>query len=677
MTSLSQKLLKMLVLFAAVSLLPAAYGQHWIPLGPHGGTVRSLAYDPHNPDRIFLGTSSGQLFLSTDNGASWSRLAHFGTDDDYVLDHVVVDPRNGETLYVAAWSVNGQIEGGDVFRSDDGGKSWRALPGMHNKSVRALSMSVSDPDTLVAGALDGVYRTSDGGASWQRISPDRHAEIKNIESIAVDPRSPKTVYAGTWHLAWKTDDAGATWHPIRKGMIDDSDVFSVIVDRDNSSVVYASACSGIYKSEAAGELFHKIQGIPFEARRTRVLRQDPSNPATVYAGTTEGLWRTQDAGKTWKRVSDSSVTVNDVLVDPRRPTRILLATDRGGVLASMDGGATFIASNQGFAHRQVHALLTDNRDPATLYAGLVSDREFGGVFVSHDGGSHWQQRSSGLGGRDVYTLAQAGDGSVLAGTNGGIFLLERDGREWRPINSVVRETTVTKTVRVSAKSKKKKTVVSHVVKRAELNARVNDLQVAGDRWMAATADGLYTSQDGGKTWRGGPVLGQNLILNVRSRGTFMVAATHSGVLVSSNGGESWKLTAMPAYVTRVYGVAIAPESELWVATREGALHSTDQGASWEHVLAGLPARDLGGFSYDEQGKRLLATGLVTGDVFSSADSGHSWRRMANSGFPTRAVALVHGRLFAATSFDGVVAQPRGEAENTSQATNSGNGSTLR
>ena len=416
MTSLSRKLLKMLVLLAAVSLLPAAYGQHWIPLGPDGGTVRSLAYDPHNPDRIFLGTSSGQLFLSTDNGASWSRLAHFGTDDDYVLDHVVY-PRNDETLYVAAWSVNGQIEGGDVFRSDDGGKSWRALPGMHNKSVRALSMSLSDPDTLVAGALDGVYRTSDGGASWQRISPDRHAEIKNIESIAVDPRSPKTVYAGTWHLAWKTDDAGATWHPIRKGMIDDSDVFSVIVDRDNSSVVYASACSGIYKSEAAGELFHKIQGIPFEARRTRVLRQDPSNPATVYAGTTEGLWRTQDAGKTWKRVSDSSVTVNDVLVDPRRPTRILLATDRGGVLASMDGGATFIASNQGFAHRQVHALLTDNRDPATLYAGLVSDREFGGVFVSHDGGSHWQQRSSGLGGRDVYTLAQAGDGSVLAGTN--------------------------------------------------------------------------------------------------------------------------------------------------------------------------------------------------------------------------------------------------------------------
>ena len=122
---------------------------------------------------------------------------------------------------------------------------------------------------------------------------------------------------------------------------------------------------------------------------------------------------------------------------------------------------------------------------------------------------------------------------------------------------MVKETTVTKTVRVSAKSKKKKTVVSHVVKRAELNARVNDLQVAGDRWMAATADGLYTSQDGGKTWRGGPVLGQSLILNVRSRGTFMVAATHSGVLVSSNGGESWKLMAMPVYVTRVYGVAIA------------------------------------------------------------------------------------------------------------------------
>ena len=107
--------------------------------------------------------------------------------------------------------------------------------------------------------------------------------------------------------------------------------------RPNSSVVYASACSGIYKSESAGDLFHKLQGIPFSARRTRVLKQDPNNPATVYAGTTEGLWKTIDGGKTWKHVTNSEVVVNDVLVDPRNSNRVLLATDRSGVLASDNG----------------------------------------------------------------------------------------------------------------------------------------------------------------------------------------------------------------------------------------------------------------------------------------------------------------------------------------------------
>src|SRR5438270_4082485 len=341
---LPRKLLSALVVCCALWIaLPLVAQSQWVPLGPDGGDVRSLTYDPKKPDRIFIGTSSGEMFLSTDNGANWARFAHFGQGDDYVVDHVMINPRNSKIMYVATWSVTGQTVGGDVFRSHDGGKSWQAMPDMHGKSIRAMSMSESDPDTLVVGALDGVYRTSNGGSNWEKISPEHHAEIKNIESVAVDPRQPKVIYAGTWHLPWKTEDGGATWHSIKNGMIEDSDVFSMIVDRDDSSVVYASACSGIYKSDLAGELFKKVQGIPFSARRTRVLRQDPNNPKVVYAGTTEGLWRTEDAGKSWKRISDPNVIVNDVMVDPRKSSRVLLATDRSGVLASNDFGVKFSA----------------------------------------------------------------------------------------------------------------------------------------------------------------------------------------------------------------------------------------------------------------------------------------------------------------------------------------------
>jgi photosystem II stability/assembly factor-like uncharacterized protein len=670
----SRKLLFLLTL-CALWIVPLANAEPWTAIGPHGGDVRSLAYDPHNPDRIFLGTSSGRLFVSADGGGSWSRFAHLGDGDDYVLDHIAIDPRDSAVIYVSAWSVEGQIKGGDIFRTRDGGKSWQTLPGMHGRSVRAMAMSVSNPELLVAGALDGVFRSSDDGATWQRVSPANHAEIKNIESVAVDPRNPNVIYAGTWHLAWKTVDGGVTWNPIRKGMIDDSDVFSIIVDRDNSSVVYASACSGIYKSESSGELFRKIQGIPFSARRTRVLHQDPSNPAVVYAGTTEGLWRTQDTGKTWNRVSDANIIVNDVLVDPRRSARILLATDRSGVLASNNGGQSFLASNQGFAHRQVSAMVIDRNDPSTMYVGLVNDKEFGGVFVSRDGGAHWQQQSTGLGGRDVFTLKQAASDALVVGTNRGMFVLQE--RQWRPANNIVQDVTTSRLVRASAKSNKKKAVVSHKLIRSQMDWRVADLEMTSGKWFAATSNGLFTSADSGKSWQGGPVGGYKDFVTVRARGDLVVAASHSSVVVSNDGGLTWAAASLPRYVIRRYGLAVAPDSSIWISSREGAWRSTDAGKNWEHVFAGLPATEVAAVTCDEEGKRLLATSRIAGDVFESNDLGRSWRRTASSGFPVRALAVGSGRVFAMTSFDGVVAQSRPDSKTPNSASAGGGSGSLQ
>ena len=109
-------------LLAAALLLPAWLGAgEWTALGPDGGDVRSLAYDPHHPGHIYLGTSAGEMYISRNNGVSWSRFAHLGEGDSYVLDHIVFDPATADVLYVAAWSV--EEENGDVFRSRDAGKS--------------------------------------------------------------------------------------------------------------------------------------------------------------------------------------------------------------------------------------------------------------------------------------------------------------------------------------------------------------------------------------------------------------------------------------------------------------------------------------------------------------------------------------------------------------------------
>jgi photosystem II stability/assembly factor-like uncharacterized protein len=635
---------KLLIAISLILLCASAWAGQWTALGPDGGDVRSLAYDPHNPDHIFLGTSTGTIFQSTNGGQDWSRIAHLGSGDDYVIDHIALDPQNSGTMYAAVWSVENQ-QAGDLFHSHNGGKTWETVPAMHGKSIRAMSVAASDSNVLTVGTLEGVFRSSNAGKNWEKISSS-NSEIKNIESIAVDPKDPSVVYAGTWHLAWKTSDGGANWQHINKGMIDDSDVFSIIVDASNTSVVFASACSGIYKSQTAGDQFQKIQGIPFSARRTRVLKQDPSNPAVVYAGTTEGLWKTADSGKTWKQVTNPAIVVNDVMVDPRNSQRVLLATDRAGVLASDNGAQSFTASNHGYTHRYVTTILADAKNTDTIYVGVVNDREQGGVFTSRDGGQHWTQKSAGLDGRDVFVLKQASDGDIIAGTNRGMFELRRTASTWTPINNVVEE----------KGSRKTKTTV-----RSVLTAKVSDIEITPKHWLAATAAGLYVSSNDGQSWNGGPVKGQKDFVSVRADGELIAVATRSTVLTSVNGGASWKESdTLAPFVSSIRSLTITPDKQIMIASREGAFRSPNAGGGWEHMQNGLPDKNISSITYDQSSNQLLATSSETGVVFESQDNGQSWQRGPDTGYPLRRISVVHGHFVAATPFDGVVVQPDGD-----------------
>jgi photosystem II stability/assembly factor-like uncharacterized protein len=350
------------------------------------------------------------------------------------------------------------------------------------------------------------------------------------------------------------------------------------------------------------------------------------------------------------------VVVNDVLVDPRDSNHVLLATDRSGVMASLDGASTWTTSNHGYAHRYVSALLADNKDGGTLYVGVVNDREYGGLFYSHDAGQHWFQKAEGLGGKDVFALKQAPSGMLIAGTNHGVYSLERNASEWHPMNVVV----VEHTVKTPAKGTRK-AVTKTTLEKSKLDARVNDLELGSGRWLAATTAGIYSSADQGKTWKGGQILGQTDFVSVRAEGSTLVAATRSTALVSNDNGATWKQAGLPSYVVGIRGAAIASDSQIVIAAREGAFRSSDGGATWEHAVNGLPSKDITSVSFDSTRKRLLATSDATGVIFESRDGGRSWQRGPDSGFPLRRVSVIGGRFVGATPFDGVILQPENES----------------
>jgi photosystem II stability/assembly factor-like uncharacterized protein len=631
--------------------------QPWQPIGPDGGNVRSLAIDPKDPDRIFLGTSAGNLYLSTDKGATWSRFARPGNSAEMVLDHIVIDPTDSRNIFAAAWNAQLPNSDGDLYRSHDAGKTWEIVADLHGKSLRAMNIAPSDPKILVVGALDGIYRSRNGGHDFERISPANHAEIKNVESIAIDPVNPDVIYAGTWHLPWKTEDGGKTWHNIKKGVIDDSDVFSIVIDHETPANIFISACSGIYRSDSAGELFRKIQGIPYSARRTRMLRMDPIDHNIVYAGTTEGLWKTIDGGASWKHMTGSNIIINDVLIDPRQPSRVLLATDRSGVLASDDGAVTFTASNRGFTHRQAAALLVDRTNSNVLYAGVLNDKEFGGVFVSRDAGQTWKQSSDGLDGRDVFVLRQSADNTLVAGTDHGVFALPPNTSRW-----IARDLPLAKPQAAVVKK-----TAMRVAAAPEPAPRITVLELGADKWFAATSTALFVSSDSGETWKAESLPGIGVPVSISVAGKMVAIAGRNTVAVSVSGGESWLPTKTLDADFSINSVAVDNSGDVWLAARTGLFRSTDAGDSWKKVSS-LRLADIQTIRFDDENHRVLVTSGLSVNLFESADKGRTWSAIT-TGWRIRDLHIAHGRLVGTTAFDGIVMQPEvtARAENVAES----------
>jgi photosystem II stability/assembly factor-like uncharacterized protein len=634
-----------------------AQSHPWTAIGPDGGDARSFAADPKNPQHIYLGTTTSLIYQSEDGGSTWKRIARIGKDDDLVVDSLVVDNSDPRTLLAGVWQVD--RPSGGIYISHDGGVTWTPSSDIQGQSVRALVQARSNPKIFVAGTLDGVFRTEDSGQHWKQISPPGSGEIHEVESAAIDPYDPNTIYVGTWHLPWKTTDGGEHWHNIKQGLIDDSDVFSIIIDPTRPTVIYTSACSGIYRSDTAGELYRKVQGIPSTARRTRVLMQDPADRKTVYAGTTEGLYKTVDDGVNWTRMTGPDVIINDIYVDPSNPRHVLLATDRSGVLQSSDAGTSFSASNAGFSQRQVATILADAKHPGTIYAGVINDKIYGGVFVTENNGSTWQQRSQGLNGRDVFALAEADDGTLLAGTGHGI--VRWNGSLWEQDGNTISYVDVQKPVRATKKGKRTVTRKTTQVARpgSPIDSRVNDISTSGAFWFAATSDGVYRSPNQGTIWNGPVLKGQNFLF-VRSKGNEVLAANRYQLMISTDNGNTWTSVTLPSKLSGVQAVSTAPDDSLWIGGREGVFYSTDQGHTWQRMDT-LPLADINGLSFNTQLNRLLVTSARSTVVLGIDVQSKTWKWW-DTGWTVRAVRSLGDRLVAASIYNGVVLEPGAEGE---------------
>ncbi len=700
----------------AVATAPAASddersssARSWNVTGPYGGSVRSLRIAPDDPQKIFVGTSDGQIYRSRDGGRSWARAIPGFNRPGLVLDKVIIDPGDPNVMYAAVWSTDRNKAGG-VFKSKDGGDTWHELSEMKDESVRAIALDPNDSKILVAGSLKAVFRTTDAGDSWERISPKGHADLLNFHSIAIDPRDTNVIFAGTTHLPWKTTDGGKTWFSIKEGILDDSDIFSIAIMEDNPERVFASACSGIYFTEDAGTKWSKVQGIPFSSRRTHVIYPHPTRSEVVFAGTTQGLWRSLDTGKTWQLMTTKTLVVNAIDIHPDDPDRVLLGTEEHGVLISRDLGKSFVESNAGYIHRHILTVLPDMAQADRVYATVFHDGIAGGFFISNDGGRTWRQSIRGLGGRDVFALLQQPDNPsvLIAGTNYGVYRSKDRGETWafvgkpakkvapkkgtgddpparspRPTRrtraslqapttyqlvSVVKTAAKKKPAPAKGKKTAKKPVGPKLVTLEEqVNGFASYVDAAGGKWIiAATNRGIYRSQDLDKGWELIPTPGLLAPFTCLSIGPAdpdrtIYLGTMKGLAYSRDFGATWERVHRGPDEFPVKSIAQDPRDAqvVYVGSRGYFYKSEDGARSWKKRGGGLPAGDITIVAVDPVNSDTVYAGdYLGGGIYRSTNRGEDWERL-DAGLPSARVWTLAadpfeaGRVYAGSYSGGV------------------------
>jgi len=680
--------------FGCVLLLSlSTSAQSWRQVGPQGGDVQSLAAVPGSTHILFLGTSDGHVFGSQDGGDHWNLLGRIGEHHDDVIMSMVVDARSANTLYATSWTLSSH--GGGVYRSADAGHTWQLI-GLEGLMVRAIAQAPTNPDILVAGATDGVYRSEDSGKHWARISPEKHEDLRNFDSIAIDPRDPNTIYAGTYHLPWKTVDGGKNWTPAHQGMVDDSDVMSITIDRNNAAHIFASACSGIYHSPDGGANWSKFKGIPNDSRRTVHILQDPKRPATVYAATTTGLWKTADDGASWRLITPASWSILSMVIDPENSDRLILGTERLGVEVSDNGGQTYRAANQGFSHRRIVDAAVDPQRPERALVVLTSN--FEPMLETNDAGRTWTPLATGLKSGPPRHIFASPDGWFAAPGPGGLLHYDDSLRSWIPVNQIIEKSTPMRTrsgasVKTGASIQNGKassskaaasSAASTLIKTTVLlHAKVNDMAFGNGAWYAATEEGLLESRNRGMDWsaisfapaaQASPAnSGVNGAASIRAVRTgngnsYVWALTSRQLEVSGDGGKSWIARSLPFEPRGSLHLHPTDENTVVLASDHGVFVSRDAGESWKQA-------NLSELSFDDLTpvRNNVVVSTSSGELFLSRDSGKTWGHMDGPNAEGSISALrsreAGNQLVAASATEGLYVLEMGSAAATSADAN--------
>ena len=429
-------------------------------LGTAITAINALAVAPSGTPRVFAGTAGNGVFLSTDGGASWTDASNglatialitgiaVGADGTAYLGQqggLYIQPPG-----IPVWLSN--FPGGTYINSLSIGSGavpplylgygkppfetggfirWEGANSFSQSYLPLLVVAAIAPDPATPGralvaTTSGEFEYQPGGSSGPWNPPfvggggSNNLPALAAISIFFDRRTAGTVYYGAAPDVFKSTDGGLTTAP--GSPVGDPTAFPPTVVRcfaaqpGTTQGVFAGSSKGLFQSADGGSW--SAASADLAARQIFALAPDAASSSTLWAGTDDGVYRSTDSGAHWSKTGAGvGGVVHAVLSAAGGGARQLAGAD-AGLFTSSDGGATWVAAaGVGAA---VNALVQDPSSGA-LFAGSLA-----GVFESVDGGATWTSVSEGLANPKVFSLGLLGDGTFLAGTNGGsVFVLIR------------------------------------------------------------------------------------------------------------------------------------------------------------------------------------------------------------------------------------------------------------
>jgi len=617
-------------------------------------SIGSLAVAPSNSKIVYAGTGEQTpgdgVYRSADEGNTWT---HVGLEDTRFIQQVIVDPRNPDVLVAGANSIGVYVfsrpsptktftTSRGVFKSEDGGKSWKQT--LKNDETAGVFDLTSDPDnwrTIYASlyipasgpspsegkeggkeANSLIYKSVDAGATWQLLQakglPDKARGRLGV--VVAGGTKGRRVYAIMDQGFFRSDDAGVTWTQSTKDprILGNAYFSRVFVDTKNPDILYVAQTS-LYRSLDGGHNFEAYVGAP-SGDDFHVLWIDPNNSSRMLLGVDQGAILSVDAGKTWSSwYNQPTGQFYHITTDHAFPYRTYAAQQDSGtqsVPSRSDNGEITLSDNISVGGFEFCFIAPDPLHPDWIYSGgwygtvVRYDRKTGQTATVFEKGEKYRVAQM-----PPLFFAPYDPHTLYLGTQ---FVLKTSdqGRTWQKVSPDLTEDR-SKADKDRGDEKAENNNKADKDKKSDKD-KAEEPEANPERPRPSSIDALAASTiDPKLMW---------------------AATTNRIVQVTRDGGEHWQKVT-PSGITAPNEILYvepshhdAAEAYLSVGTSRQAvppqvLRTRDYGATWQSIVNGLPANEgVRVVREDTLRKGLLFAGTDS-TVFASFDDGDHWHSL--------------------------------------------------